>query len=109
RRRNDTGGAMNRLRIALMIAVMCATVGCSFNLGPKPESATAQGSSSPAETVYRNSDVYTQESRTLSGLATLETRINDYIKGEGKIPDKLEELIPRYLAEIPTVELGQPK
>jgi hypothetical protein len=47
-----------------------------------------------------------KESRTLSSLAKIETSIAAYIEHEKKIPANLEALVPSYLAEIPTVELG---
>lgn len=54
----------------------------------------------------RESDVMIRESRTLSSLAKLEEALAAYIKHEGKIPAKLDQLIPQYLGEIPTVEIG---
>jgi hypothetical protein len=47
-----------------------------------------------------------KESRTLSSLAKIETSIAAYVEHEKKIPANLEALVPAYLAEIPTVELG---
>src|SRR5258708_1944688 len=81
-------------------ALVCA--GCAFSFGSK------QKNLSPAEAVFQRSDIYSHESRTLSGLATLENGVNDYIKDQGKIPEKLEDLVPQYLAQIPLVELGRP-
>ncbi|MFC1679302.1 hypothetical protein ACFL2T_03745 [Elusimicrobiota bacterium] len=46
------------------------------------------------------------ESNTLSRLAALERSLNDFIQAKGRIPVRLNELIPKYLAEIPEVELG---
>ncbi|MFA6316367.1 MAG: hypothetical protein WC943_03030 [Elusimicrobiota bacterium] len=50
-------------------------------------------------------DFVVKESRTLSILAKLETAIADFYKTEGKVPRKLTDLVPKYLADIPTVEL----
>lgn len=47
-----------------------------------------------------------KEDRTRSSLAKIESSIADYVHAEHKIPANLDILIPRYLAEIPTVELG---
>jgi hypothetical protein len=47
-----------------------------------------------------------QETRTLAGLKKLEDAVGDYYKTENKIPQKLTALIPKYLAEVPSVELG---
>lgn len=46
-----------------------------------------------------------KEDRVRSSLAQLETRMADYTKTEKKIPAKLELLVPKYLAEIPTLDL----
>ncbi|MBI3300388.1 MAG: hypothetical protein HYZ75_19655 [Elusimicrobia bacterium] len=48
----------------------------------------------------------TAESHTLSRMAALERSLNDYIQAKGKIPDKLTELVPEYIGEIPEAELG---
>lgn len=58
------------------------------------------------ENTVRDNERAVVETRTLSGLARLESSVADYIKGEGKIPSKLEELVPKYLAELPAVETG---
>lgn len=46
-----------------------------------------------------------KEDRVRSALAQLESRMADYTKAEKKIPEKLEKLVPKYLAEIPTLDL----
>lgn len=46
-----------------------------------------------------------KEDRVRSSLAQLETRLADYTKTENKIPAKLERLVPKYLAEIPSLDL----
>lgn len=46
------------------------------------------------------------ESRTLSNLAALEAALGQFIAKEGKAPAKLEELIPKYISELPPLELG---
>ncbi|MBI5594480.1 MAG: hypothetical protein HY928_00170 [Elusimicrobia bacterium] len=48
----------------------------------------------------------TLESHTLSRLAALERSLNDYIQAKGRIPAKLTDLVPEYLAEIPDAEVG---
>jgi hypothetical protein len=57
------------------------------------------------EQTFQEADTRARESRTLSGLAKLEEGLSDYVKAEKKIPKRLEDLIPKYLAEMPTVEL----
>ena len=51
-------------------------------------------------------DVKIKESRTLSALGKLQASIADYYKTEKKIPANLERLIPKYLADMPTVEIA---
>ena len=43
---------------------------------------------------------------TISNLAMLERSINDFIHAKGRIPARLDELIPDYIAGIPEVTLG---
>lgn len=58
------------------------------------------------EATVRDNERSVIEARTLSGLARLESGVSDYIKHEGKIPPKLDALLPKYLAELPAVEIG---
>ena len=46
-----------------------------------------------------------KEDRVRSSLAQLEARMADYTKTEKKIPAKLESLVPKYLGEIPALDL----
>lgn len=50
-------------------------------------------------------DFQVKESKALSHLAKLETAVADYYKIEHKVPAKLTDLIPKYLADIPIVEI----
>ncbi|MBI5210297.1 MAG: hypothetical protein HY927_10035 [Elusimicrobia bacterium] len=50
-------------------------------------------------------DFQVKESKTLSILAKIETAVADYVKTEKEIPPKLTALVPKYLADIPLVEL----
>lgn len=58
------------------------------------------------DATFRNSENQVKESRTLAGLGRLEASLADHAKHENKVPAKLEDLIPKYLAEMPAVELG---
>ena len=51
-------------------------------------------------------DMQIKELRTLSGLAKIEESLKDYTQNEKKIPENLEDLIPKYIAEMPLAELG---
>ncbi|MBI5630981.1 MAG: hypothetical protein HY921_08865 [Elusimicrobia bacterium] len=54
----------------------------------------------------QEADARTRELRTISGLAKLEASLSDYYKAEKHIPKALEDLIPKYLAEMPMAETG---
>src|SRR6185436_11012495 len=76
RRRHHRGGAMSDLNKAAVVVVFAAFAGCSwFGWG------RGDGGSPVSETFAKQSDIKAQESRTLSGLATLENSLHDYIKG----------------------------
>lgn len=55
------------------------------------------------------SDRRALESLSLSNLAAMERGLNDYIQAKGRIPARLTELIPDYIAEIPDLNLGVPE
>lgn len=46
-----------------------------------------------------------REDKARTGLGRLEASIADYYKAEKKIPEKLDLLVPKYLAEIPPLDL----
>jgi hypothetical protein len=50
-------------------------------------------------------EIQAAESRTMSGLAKLEESLTRYLETEKKIPERLENMIPKYLAEMPRVEI----
>jgi hypothetical protein len=54
----------------------------------------------------RQLDTEAGENRTLAALAKMEESLNNYIQNEKKIPGTIEEMIPKYLAEMPTVEIN---
>jgi hypothetical protein len=55
---------------------------------------------------FEDSDRQVRQSRTLSSLAQLETALESFVQHERRIPERLEELVPKYLAEIPSVDTG---
>jgi protein-disulfide isomerase len=50
-------------------------------------------------------DASVSESRTRMSLGALESAVADYVKTEGRIPEKLDLLIPKYLAQIPSLDV----
>ena len=63
-------------------------------------------SRSDMSSAVRRSDLIALESSTLSRLVDIEHGLDGFVHSEGRIPQKLEELVPKYLAEIPDVALG---
>jgi hypothetical protein len=49
-------------------------------------------------------DVRVRETKTRTNLSQLETAVADYVKTEHKVPEKLDNLVPKYLPDIPSVE-----
>lgn len=85
-----------RLPVCVLAASLCAA-GCRTLA--KDEIITAD-----AEANIREADFRIKETSTLSGLAKLEEAVAAYYKSENKIPGRIEDLIPKYLAEIPTAD-----
>jgi hypothetical protein len=81
------------------LALVLALSGCRM-LGLKDESA------GELERNLQDSDIKVRETRTLASLAEMETALASFVKGERRIPDSLDELVPKYLAEIPSVDIA---
>ena len=84
--------------IILMAAAVLLTAGCASMFG-KDEAAVDFDKETSAN------EARVKEDRVRSALAQIETRLADYTKTEQKIPAKLESLVPKYLGEIPTLDL----
>ena len=50
-------------------------------------------------------DASVSEDRTRMSLGALESAVADYVKTEQHVPEKLNLLIPKYLAEIPSLDV----
>lgn len=87
---------MKHLILTASILIMS---GCAGMFGGKDEAAADFDNETKAN------ELRVKEERVRSSLAQLETRLADYTKAENKIPAKLEKLVPKYLAEIPTLDL----
>jgi len=83
----------------LTAAAVLLTAGCAGMFGGKDEATVDFDNETSAN------ELRVKEERARSSLAQLETRLADYTKTENKIPEKLEKLVPKYLAEIPTLDL----
>lgn len=87
---------MKRIIGAVLIA---ASAGCSMRYFDS-------GLNKNASAQVMESERRTLESHTLSSLAAIERSLNDFVQRHHRIPKNLDELVPDFLAEIPTVELG---
>jgi hypothetical protein len=83
----------------LLIAAVAALAGCSSLTGAKEMGASDFGTDTNA------ADLRVREDRARAGLVTLENSISDFVKSEKRVPSKLEELIPKYLAELPSLNI----
>lgn len=88
-------------RAIFLAAVAALAAGCSSGQSRSNDETFSR----EVEDKVREADARAGESRTLSALSKLEEALAAYIAAERKIPDKLEELMPRYLADIPPLEL----
>lgn len=82
----------------LTAAAVLLTAGCAGLLGKDEASMDFDKETSANETRVKEDGVR-------SSLAQLEARMADYTKTEKKIPEKLEKLVPKYIAEIPPLDL----
>lgn len=83
----------------LALAVLTASLsGCSTLFARDEAAADFEKETSAAE-------MRIKEERVRSLLGRFEESIADYYKTEKRIPEKLELLIPKYLAEIPSLDL----
>lgn len=88
------------MRNLILTAVAAIFVsGCAGMLGGRDEAAEEFAQETSAN------EARVKEDRVRSSLAQLETRLADYTTTEKKIPVKLERLVPKYLAEIPSLDL----
>lgn len=82
-------------------SLLCAVIfsGCAAYIG---SDAVSQRVSQEVA----HSERLASESLTMSRLTALERSLSDFILAEGRVPKSLEDLIPRYIAEIPESVLG---
>ena len=75
------------------------TAGCGGMFGAKDESVVDFENETSAN------EARVKEDRVRSNLAQLESSLADYTKAERKIPSDLNKLVPKYLAELPSLDL----
>lgn len=87
------------MRLLLPIVAVAALAGCASLTG-----ASEMGPSDFDKDASA-ADLRVREDRARAGIAKIEASISDYVKTEKRIPAKLEELVPKYLAELPTLNI----
>jgi hypothetical protein len=88
---------MKRLAMSLL-ALSAAAAGCSMM---KEDPASREVEQKAQEVEFQ-----AKESQTRSALAGIESALKAFVDTEKRIPESLDELVPKYLAEIPVVEIG---
>jgi hypothetical protein len=81
-----------------LLAGILASSACAGLTGKEAVSGDFDAETSAA-------DLRIKEDRARSALSKVEASIADYYKVERKIPSKLDALIPKYLAEVPILDL----
>jgi hypothetical protein len=90
------------LRPVLLLALALPMLaGCGLFSG-RP----VRRSGNDVEAALESSERSARESRTISNLAALEKSLGDFVRHEGRIPENLDLLVPKYAAEIPPVDTG---
>ena len=87
-----------KINILLLAVLGMLASGCA-NLTGKDEASVEFDKDTSAD------DARVREDRTRTGLRALESAVADYVKAERKIPEKLDLLVPKYLAQIPSLEI----
>jgi len=90
---------------AAVFAALLSASACAWRL--------TRGEAGPAPAREVNDDIRRSErssfeSHTISRLSVIERSLNDFIQAEKRIPKTLQELIPKYLADVPEAEPGVP-
>lgn len=83
------------VRLAAFVLFAALLSGCRGMLGE----AVSPEVEADADEVERKA----KEVQTISAIAKIEESIAAYVKAERKIPERLEDLVPKYLGEIPPV------
>lgn len=83
----------------LLLCVVVSVSGCASLMGGSDIGGSDFDKDASA------ADLRVREDRARSGLGKIEASLADYVKAEKRIPTRLEQLIPKYLGEIPTLSL----
>ena len=84
------------MRTTIMLVLAASLSACAF--------FGAEHGTAELDSALARSDRVLRESKTVSSLAAIEKSLDDYVQHEGKIPARLDVLIPKYAAEIPLAD-----
>lgn len=88
---------MKNLAIPFVLASSVLLGACASMTGKEESTGELDKEANAAETTVRSD-------KTRTNLGALESAIADYYKAENKIPEKLDTLIPKYMAAIPPID-----
>ena len=88
-----------KLLVFAALGVFSAGVSGCASLFGKDEAAVEFDKETSAD------DARVLEDKTRTALSALESAVADYVKTEQKVPEKLELLIPKYLSQIPSLDV----
>lgn len=87
------------MRRILTLTILAASFsGCAGLWGKDESSADFDKETSAAEARIK-------EDRVRSALGRFEESISNFYKAEKRIPERLDQLVPKYLAEVPSLDL----
>jgi len=85
---------------AVSLILILALSGCASMFGGGRDEAARDFESETSA-----ADRRMKEDKVRGALAKIEASLADYVKVEKKIPAKLTSLVPKYLAEVPSLDL----
>ncbi|MDE2489943.1 MAG: hypothetical protein KGM24_03800 [Elusimicrobia bacterium] len=89
-------------RLSLLVLLAAAGLGgCAYLSGSRDVG------SSDVEKAASADDALVREDRARTDLGHIENALAEYVKAEKRIPAKVEDLVPKYLAEIPSLDLPE--
>ncbi len=80
-------------------ALLLGAAGCAQMTGAKDVRTDI-------ETQTNTIDTAAQESDARTSLGSIESALAEYVKSEQAIPEDLDALVPKYLADIPPIEIA---
>ena len=81
------------------LGLLAAGSGCSSMTGGKDAASVEFDKETSAD------DARVLEDKTRTSLSALESAVSDYVKTESKIPETLDLLIPKFLSQIPSLDI----